>query len=349
VSLTDLLGMPAGRVLVDHAAVDRLITAAAGATGKPWVGLFEAYMKAASDPELLASDALRAAGVTELDGTRDGLLMLERADAELAAHHANATRMLDSAGSVDGAGRVTLDQGADVGAMIADPVEAERRWQRAKRLGLTEDRAAWTMLDRAALEGGEDKLATAERQAGIARVRSSDDVLAKRLNHAIGEGHRTGDGLKVLDAAIREAREPDEQGNVISLAAAPASNVRELTQPADVDPDALATYQRVRRRMELDAAPMERFTEYWKRDYEARRGTRILDAPPFAADGPVFERRLKAARAVRSGRYAGDRGRQLFQADDRKANEEGRDLVAELEAMRDEWVASGAIAKAGKV
>jgi hypothetical protein len=80
-----------------------------------------------------------------------------------------------------------LDQDADVGKLIADPVEAERRWQRAKRLGLSEDREQWAMLDRAGLEGGEDTLATAERKAEIARVRSSDDVLAKRLNGAIAK------------------------------------------------------------------------------------------------------------------------------------------------------------------
>jgi hypothetical protein len=341
--LTELLDMPAGQVLLDHSAVDRLITAAAGATGKPWVGLFEAYMKAASDPELTASDALRSAGVKQLGAVRDGLTMLEKADAEIELHHEAATKQLD-AGNGGGGDSAKIDDAAAAQA-LADPIVREQRWLRAQRAGLAPTREQWELTDRPALEVGLDKLAEAEHATALARVRNSDDRLVAHLNAAITEGHRTGD-LKVLDRAIAQARRPDARGDVISLAAGVPSNVLELVREPVPDPKLVELDARIRERMRLANARPGEYQKYF--ELERQHGpVATLDAPP--TEGPQFERRLARARAVKSGTYDGDAGRQRFAEHDRKANENDSDLVADLERTQRQWVAAGIIAPGGKV
>jgi hypothetical protein len=177
-------------------------------------------------------------------------------------------------------------------------------------------------------------LATAERGERQAQLRGSDEQLLKRMNGAIREGHKSGDGLKALDRVIRESR---SEG--VSLAAAePASTVkmldtpavRELGQGTDKDAEALAAARRV-----LDAL---------------NGRTRTLDAPAYVGDsGPAFEARLKRARAVKSGTYDDDRGRKLFKEHDSAANERGEDLVANLERVQSEWQRAGIIGPGGKV
>jgi hypothetical protein len=282
-------------------------------------------------------------------GAGEAIRMLERSRDELRAHAEVKQKQLER-------GAALSMSAEDRAHAIENPLP---RYLQAKEKGMEGfDREQWIAADRMMLEAGRDQLADADEADSQRALTASVKALDAHLAGARREGIRSGGGMKVLDQAISSARTPDEHGNVISLAAGEPTNTFELTQPPDVDPDALATYNRVRHKMELDAAPMAQFTDYWKRDYAARRGTRALDAP----DEPLPLVKLKAGLDVEADKvdrlrrakaattqYDRADGPARFYKEDLSKAREGYDLVAGHEQRKREWVQRGIINPMGRV
>jgi hypothetical protein len=347
-ALSDLLNRNAGDVLCDHDAIDRLCQAASDASGRPWLHIFEGFMRSASDPSLSASDALRSAGVKQLASVAEGLRMLERADAELAAHHRNAAQVLEADERLDPMGRVLLD--ADRAAeILTSDTERQKRWQRAFKRGRADDRERWDMEDGLSLESGIDLLATAERGERMAQLRAGDQQLLKVLNTAIATGHRTGEGLKVLDAAIREAR-----SGQISLAAAEPTGTRSLVQRE-------TTFDRAQRLVVLEGGSGVDGRAILDATIRLERGEATMldipgdgekrDAVKLRAGVDVVADRHQRLEEVRKvcGHYDGDTGAQRFFKDDRDTAERGFDLVKTKRKERDRSVAEGILSSGGRV
>jgi hypothetical protein len=149
--------------------------------------------------------ALDAVGCAmDVDEVAADLRLLESRDEELAGLYRLDAAPLE-AEHVDNDGQVLLDASADAGAMIADPVERERRWQRAKRVGW-DDRGQFDDDDRRHLDAGIDLVRSAERRVEIVGVRGRQAVRARQLDQAVESARDAKSRVRALDAQIAELR-----------------------------------------------------------------------------------------------------------------------------------------------
>ncbi len=120
----NLLDRDARAVRADSGALDRMLSAAAGASGRPYIELLDDYSRQSDEWNGSAGEVLGRCGV-QLSGVSENLKMLERCDREYEAHRKNLMRTLD-AEPQDAGGNVLLDANADVVNVLADLVEGAR-------------------------------------------------------------------------------------------------------------------------------------------------------------------------------------------------------------------------------
>ena len=265
------------------------IHALAAETGVAYVDAFMRFeevgreLGGGSVLRVLESMGLRHA---QIAGVADRCTVLDRQQGYLRQLEQQATAELPR---TNGMGQVLLDRPStepraipsepvdDIGKVLGDPQEFERRYDRAKRVGLAEPgdagRQGFRELDRMHAEGGVDAVATAELPSKIAAQRRQMAATAQRLEGAAAKGSGTSAKLRLLDA----------EAAAMGLTASQSANVRAL----DVDP-VTAEHADVggppsRTRPILSTVLQLRMLEQPDRDgesYEDKRRRILADAEP---------------------------------------------------------------------
>lgn len=164
---------------------------------------WEDLREAAGTGPVTLRRVLGGAGVKhrQLDGALTDMRTLEARDDRARQLLSQAAQPL-SAERLDSRGRVLLDSGFDVPALLHDPEARERRWREARKLDRAyQDRSRWEEDDALHLESGLDLLATLTRPVLLAEAR-----------------RRADSAIRMLDAAIHAAEGPDSRARALDAA-----------------------------------------------------------------------------------------------------------------------------------
>jgi hypothetical protein len=212
-----LMDRPAYEVMQDHTEFDRIARAICLERGDDdYLGAVEAYTAAwenarsVNGPGQTVAQVLSVAGIAPAE-VEAGVRLLDRRDAGLKLQlDANVSAITPADVPVDAAGRVGLAPDADVGALLVNKEEMERRLARMKaadprgRFGGPWDdgdhgRQRFKDADRAWVEARLDLVATAERAQALAAAKAKSEHLARQVDEEIREGIAHQAGVKALD------------------------------------------------------------------------------------------------------------------------------------------------------
>lgn len=209
-------------------------------------------------------------GPEDIQGT---IQLLERRDDAVQSAYERATQNLPKV-EVDPHGHVLLDSSQDVGAILTDPAEFERRLHRARRAApgryeLDTGRELFRAEDRQLAEAGLDLVRSLEQAVETAPAHREATSVARMLDHEIEAAARTRHELRLLDKQIAEISEASVRdraraeinerratahGNAVKLLdqLEVGARIRKLEQPdtpRGVHPGSHALHRKVTERM----------------------------------------------------------------------------------------------------
>jgi hypothetical protein len=206
------LDSPLTDIFDDHRQLDRLVRSVSLETGDSYIDALQGLYQAALDGARTLGQALGSVSiaVAKPDGVLEGVKLLESADDQLAETYARDTQQL-RAEPVNARGVVQLAEDADVGAMLADPVERENRLARARRAAAgafdgDEGRNRFFDDDRMHLEAGLDLVRTFERASEIRTAEASHAQQRRELDQAVNDARGARHQARTLDSRIASLR-----------------------------------------------------------------------------------------------------------------------------------------------
>ena len=217
--MTALLDMPAWEAMKDHTQFDTLARSITLEAGCDYLTAIERFADAADAVReqrgqgATVGMVLEAAGIAPAE-VEAGVRILERRDAGLKIQLDADVRAITPADApVDAAGRVGLAPNADVGLLLVNKEEHERRLARMKAAdprgrfgGIWDDgdrgRERFKDADRAWVEARLDLVATAERAQALAAAKAKSENLAAQVDGEIREAIQHQSGVKALDAHL---------------------------------------------------------------------------------------------------------------------------------------------------
>lgn len=211
---TMLLDRPAFEVFEDHVQLDRLVQAIClERSDLDYLGALELFQESwgrarrERGPGMTVKRVLSDYAGVSADSVAGDVRLLERRDTE-------TLRMLDASTAsigddeLDASGQVKLPKDADMGKLLADPQEFERRLARMRKVDGAgvyvgdQGRERFRADDRQHIEAGLDMVRTAERDRELAGARAKARRYGAQLDAAM-EGARDNAGrVKELDAQI---------------------------------------------------------------------------------------------------------------------------------------------------
>lgn len=214
-----LLDRPAFEVFEDRVQLDRLVQAIC--LERPdldYLGALELFQESwgrarlERGPGMTVKRVLSEYAGVPADSVAGDVRLLERRDTE-------TRRMLDASKAgvaddeLDATGQVKLPKDADVGKLLADPQEFERRLARMRKVDGAgvyvgdQERDQFRSDDRQHIEAGLDMVRTAERHRELAAARARARQFGEQLDTAMGGARDTAERVKELDAQIASLAE----------------------------------------------------------------------------------------------------------------------------------------------
>jgi hypothetical protein len=207
--MSDVLDMPMAALA--RGGMAAAVKAIEANTDRNYQSAVELLVKAAAEtPNVTLAAVLRDEGIHCLEQIDADLRTLDRAETAKRAAYAQAAARDDD--RVTPFGNVMLDQGANVGAWLHDPVVSENRYRAARSYAEKyrhpqTGRQAWDADDREAIDVGCDLLATLERPHKLAANLAPAQRLDRQLDRAWTAGSDPGERVRLLDAAVSAHRE----------------------------------------------------------------------------------------------------------------------------------------------
>ncbi len=199
---------PIRQLFEDSSAVNRLTRAVQLDSGLDFVSsldrVHDAADRAAAEGGGTLGRLLEWAG--DADYLTETLTLLERRDAavERALRDATGTKPAN----VTPDGMVRLDASADIGTLLHDPRERERRLRRARNVAGSytgsDGRETFEEDDRRHLDAELDLVRTLELRAGVQAAQSQAQGVARQLDAAIADAGRERNRLRQLDQKFAE-------------------------------------------------------------------------------------------------------------------------------------------------
>ncbi len=334
----------------DSSAVNRLVRAMQLDQGASFVDSLDAVHDAADravnwGKPTLAS-LLESAG--DADYLSEALTLLERRDQAVERALRDAT---GTTPAMTPDGMVRLDASADIGALLHDPRERERRLRRARGVDGSyagdDGRELFEAEDRRYLDADLDLVASLQARAGVRSAQQQAQVVARQLDSAIADAGRERHRLKQLDAkfskldapGVKAARETarDQIREQAHETLVPALKLLDQLEGKDQpsEPDGgLRQLDTSSRTDEVDAEVRERMRRLGRPDTGPWRSVtleEVWDRKPMPPDKPQAVKPDAAPAGVHADSHAVDqRVRTLM-------SETGQDYVTCLEqVMREE-------------
>ena len=215
--MTTLMDRPAYEVMQQHGEFDKIARGICLERGsEDYLAAVEDFTtawenaRAVNGPGQTVRQVLGIAGVNPAE-VEAGLRLLERRDVGLVKQLESDVRAIMPADApVDAAGRVGLAPNADVGLLLVNKEEHERRLARMKAAdprgrfgGIWDDgdrgRERFKDADRAWVEARLDLVATAERAQALAAAKAKNADLARQVDGELREAISHQAGVKALD------------------------------------------------------------------------------------------------------------------------------------------------------
>ncbi len=209
-----LLDRPAFEVFEDHVQLDRLVQAIClERSDLDYLGALELFQESwgrarrEHGPGMTVKRVLSDYAGVSADSVAGDVRLLERRDTE-------TRKMLDASTAavgddeLDASGQVKLPKDADMGKLLADPQEFERRLARMRRVDGAgvyvgdQGRERFRADDRQHIEAGLDMVRTAERDRELAGARAKARRYGAQLDTAMEGARDNAERVKELDAQI---------------------------------------------------------------------------------------------------------------------------------------------------
>lgn len=285
----DLLDVGLRQLFEDRAATDRVTRAICLDQGCAYIDALERLHQAAADTFDAARRPLSGEQATlrfalaragDADYLEQTIRTLERRDQAVGRAYERAVDPVMLEQRTDPTGLVLLDQGdgpnvgpkPDIGTLLTDPAEHERRLARARAVApiyrgdegrkLFEEGSQKLLMqpDREHLEKGRDLVLTLERQHAEQQARAAAGEVAKQLDAAIADAGRERSRLKQLDAQLSQLEGPGSSGardaardqlrqDMVSAAEQPVMMLDQIDAPSQTP----ATLEGVSQVVELEA------------------------------------------------------------------------------------------------
>jgi hypothetical protein len=248
--VTSPLDLTLREVFTDRKLLGRVVRSVQLDAGGSYVDALERLHQGADDARQNGTNTLRAAlerARADVAYVETSLKILERRDAAVAGAYERAAGammleqiddqglvLLDHAGSEQATG--TAEAVADVGRILTDPAEFERRYARMRRLTGAFDgpdgREQFRQLDRDYATAGKDIVRTEERRVELRAAEAKAAQAARQLDQAMASAADKRSALKALEAEV--AKLPDAVSEADKQQA--LSNVRAEAQRAAEEP-----------------------------------------------------------------------------------------------------------------
>ncbi len=196
----------------DNKLLDRTLKAISLEKGISYVAALEKLTRAFDyAPRGTVRELFQRAGVNEPGDVAEDVKLLSRADAEASASYEQETRNL-ARECTNPRGMLLIDQGADVGGMIGDPAEFERRFFRARSAapGMYEagddGRESFREQDRLHLDAGLDLVRTLERSGELQAAGNRRVQVRRQLEQSLTGSRDQRARVRLLDAEIAKLR-----------------------------------------------------------------------------------------------------------------------------------------------
>jgi len=214
-----LLDRPAYQTMQgDHGEFDKVVRAICLERGNDdYLAAVELFQdsweraRAVNGPGQTVAQVLELAGVAPAE-VEAGVRLLEKRDTGLKVMLDADMRAAEPADvSVNRLGQVALAPDADVGAMMANPEEFERRLARMRAADPRGTLGAWDGdagrqrfkdADKSHLEAGVDLVRTAERAQALATAKARNENHARQVDEEIRDAISRQAGVKALDARL---------------------------------------------------------------------------------------------------------------------------------------------------
>jgi hypothetical protein len=232
-----LLDTPIRQVFDDRELLNRIVETIANDRGMTYLDSLERFHDAVDSATVNGSPILRTAlewAQVVPEDVEASVTLLGRRDEAVSKAYSSAAGpllleqtddrgivLLDQAGAAvasGGAGAVgSANHGeplrADIGRILTDPAEFERRLARIRvaepnHFDGDKGREDFRREDKAWAESGKDRVRTAERPHEIRRAQQTADRVGERLDQAIGTANDTRSRLRALEAEVSKLDGP---------------------------------------------------------------------------------------------------------------------------------------------